>query len=115
MNNIVIQKIELDNILNADQMVVIVNNLKKLLSKKEFKKGINRVYAWQYCRGDDFGTKLIELIAKSDENNRLKLFRAFPETVIAYLLWFNKEFNGTVFNDDNEFFECMRMKLSKIK
>lgn len=109
--NMVIKKIEFNH--KDFQMIeVVVENIRYLLSRKELKQGIERVFNWQYCKGTDFGTKLVELIAKADDNNRFKIMRGFPETVIAYLLWFNKEFNGTVFNDNNEFFECMRMKLS---
>ena len=68
---------------------------------KEFKTGLDRVYCWQYSSDDSFGSRLCSLIAKADDENLLKLCEAFPETVIAYLLWYWKD------TSDKEFFEKM--------
>jgi hypothetical protein len=54
-------------------------------------KGERFVYNWQYgYLGDCFDGQLAKLIAKSDNKNRTKLYKGFPEETEA-VTWFQSK------------------------
>ena len=78
------------------------------LSKSYLLLAINEVKRWQYGGATNFTAKLIGLIAKADSSNKRKIFKGFPEEVIAYLMWYTKIAFGKKYEGDQEFFEAMR-------
>lgn len=81
------------------------------IPKNRLLNALKSVEIWQNYSSNSFNIKLIELIAKADNENKAKLLKAFPEFVIVYLLWFYKEIKTLKFADDEEFFEYMSDKL----
>lgn len=61
-------------------------------------------------RNTNFSRKLLELICKADENNKLKLAKAYPEFVCAYLCWYHKEFMGVKYTDPDGDDDRLEMK-----
>lgn len=88
--------------IKKDKYVVdfVINNKKYVVMKENLKHAIKEVERWQSCGGSGFNIKLIELIAKADENNKEKILKGFPEEMCAYLLWYyNMPLKRELFED----------------
>jgi hypothetical protein len=66
----------------------VINGRRYTVLTGDLKYAIKEVERWQSCGGSSFNIKLIELIAKADEHNKLKILQGFPEEMCAYLLWY---------------------------
>lgn len=75
--------------------------------KEDFIEAIDELHIWQYAQSDCFYSQLYKLIAKADKTNLFKLLNAFPQAVVAYLLWYNKP--GT--EPDIEFYKTVVTRL----
>lgn len=89
----------------------VINGKKYCVMKGYLWWAITEVKRWQYSGGSNFTLQLISLIAKADDENKQKILKGFPEVVCAYLLWYYKEAFGVKYNSDQEFFDCMRVRL----
>lgn len=81
------------------------------LNRNELVNALRDVYRWQYSDGSSFSSKLIDLIAKADENNKAKLMKVYPKAVVAYILWFWKDAFNVNYKNDDDFFDYMCDKL----
>lgn len=57
-------------------------------NQEEFKQACEQVYFWQHSNGDSFSSQLLNLFAKADMNNSLRLASAYPELTKAFALWY---------------------------
>lgn len=69
--------------------VVLFNKL-VVTDKARVRWALGEVRRWQEG-ATNFTCKLMELIAKADCNNKMKIAKAFPEEVLAYLMWYHNE------------------------
>lgn len=74
------------------------------LDRNVLASAIKDVERWQYTDSNSFNVQLIKLIAKSDENNKIKLMQVYPEFVVAYLIWYWKTGFEQI-NEEEEFFK----------
>lgn len=96
---------------------VVLYNKKFVLSPFELYRGLMNVQEWQYLKNSSsFGVMLVKLIAKADDNNKEKIASAFPERLVAYLMWFWKfsDDKEKTFSDDDSFFKYWFNKLGGI-
>lgn len=82
----------------------MVTKIKKELSD-EFIHAMFNIKLWQHGSSQCFGVKLIELIAKADMVNKIRLELGFKDYVNAYNAWYYKEIDGKRFKNDTELFE----------
>lgn len=84
-----------------------IKGKKYIVMKSSLRTALKEVERWQISGGSNFTIKLIELIAKADNENKERILKGFPEVVCAYLLWFYKIAFGQLFESDEKFFEEM--------
>ena len=82
--------------------------------KSKVKWALCELKRWQYTSGSNFTHQLFNLIAKADEENKLKLLKGFPAVMCAYLMWYYKESFDTKYFDDETFFEKTLERLDRI-
>ena len=82
----------------------MVTEIKKELSD-EFIHAMFNIKLWQQGSSQCFGVKLIQLIAKADMVNKIRLELGFKDYVNAYNAWYYKEIDGKRFKNDTELFE----------
>lgn len=88
-----------------------IDGKKYCVMKWHLQRALSEVKRWQYTGGNNFTIQLIQLVAKTDDENKKKILAGFPEVICAYLMWFFKEGFGQKFEDDETFFEAMSKRL----
>lgn len=83
---------------------MVQTEIKKELSN-EFINAMLHIKLWQQGSSHCFGVKLIELIAKADMVNKIRLELCFKDYVNAYNAWYYKEIDDKRFKNDTELFE----------
>jgi len=58
------------------------------IAKGQLALAFRQLENWQARNGDDFSTKLFDLITKADSQNFRKIFNGFPARTTAYILWY---------------------------
>ncbi len=61
--------------------------IKEILLDNNFTIHEAIIIEWQYGYAGGFQTQLIQLIAKADVNNKIKLHKGFPDEVDAFTLF----------------------------
>lgn len=83
---------------------MVQTEIKKELSN-EFINAMLHIKLWQQGTSECFGVELIQLIAKADMVNKIRLELGFKDYVNAYNAWYYKEIDGKRFKNDTELFE----------
>lgn len=65
-----------------------MSKAKELFQWKEgTPQSIKDLWYWQMNRGDSFNCQIFELLGKADQENRIKIFMAWPELYQAWHAW----------------------------
>ena len=78
------------------------NNQKYAINKSDLIKAFEELKIWyESWNRTNFSQKLIELICKADDYNKIKIAKSYPEFICAYYCWYYKEFMGKKYTIDD--------------
>lgn len=69
------------------------------VERSKFVHAMKNLYYWRRDTfPSSFSDMLYQLLNKADDENKMKIFKGFPEATICYLLWYtNKDKSETTF------------------